>query len=131
MHDTRIINGTATTIESFPWQFSHRLGGNHICGGSILTATRGLTLASCFRFSLDLYSALVGATNRTDLAIGFHTDYSRVVKHSGFNFKTFRDNIAVVWFENKLPLSSKIWPVRIPAQDRPDPIPAIGLLSGW
>jgi len=131
-HNARIINGTTTTIEAFPWQFSHRVYGNHICGGSILTTTRGLLLATCFKTDiLAHYSALAGTANRTDEVNGFITEYSRLITHQGFSNGQFRDNIAVVWFKNELPFSSKIRPIRIPPQGAPDPIPAIGLLSGW
>lgn len=64
--DDKIIGGIETTIESHPHQISLRWRNEHICGGSILTPTRGLTAAHCINvyFSPSEYNVMAGSTLR-------------------------------------------------------------------
>nr|AEI58579.1 serine protease [Eupolyphaga sinensis] len=45
--DGRIVGGSTTTIQNYPYQVSLQYGGSHICGGSIISANYVLTAAHC------------------------------------------------------------------------------------
>lgn len=43
----RIVGGSDSRIEDFPYQISLRFNGRHTCGGSILNANTVLSAAHC------------------------------------------------------------------------------------
>lgn len=45
--NSRIVGGSLTTIDQYPYQVSLRSSGTHICGGSIISADWVLTAAHC------------------------------------------------------------------------------------
>lgn len=47
MLDGKIVGGTYTTIEQYPYQLSLELNGRHICGASIISEKKALTAAHC------------------------------------------------------------------------------------
>lgn len=47
MLDGRIVGGSATVIQNFPYQLSLQYYGQHICGASILSPVVALTAAHC------------------------------------------------------------------------------------
>ena len=47
---TKIIDGTETEINEYPWMVSLQLSGDHFCGGSIISEDWILTAAHCLEF---------------------------------------------------------------------------------
>lgn len=45
--EDRIVGGTDTVIEDYPYQLSLEIFGSHACGASIISANRALTAAHC------------------------------------------------------------------------------------
>ncbi|XP_069104236.1 fibrinolytic enzyme, isozyme C-like isoform X2 [Argopecten irradians] len=61
----RIIQGSDTTIDRYPWQASLEYNGNHICGAVILTNDFVLTAAHCVQNTISDYVVHVGSASRT------------------------------------------------------------------
>lgn len=129
----RIIGGAPVTIDRFPWQISLRFQNRHICGGSILSARNGLTAAHCLdiRQAAAVYSALVGTNNRLNTADGFATPLARFTLHPQWHRPTIQNDVAVIQFVQALPLSQRIRPISLPAQNAPVPHGASAVVSGW
>jgi len=109
---------------------SLRLGDRHVCGASILSATRGLTAAHCWSSRND-YSVLAGSTTRTGDAGAVRAAVSRFTRHPQYNGSTIDNDVAVLWFATALPLGPRIRPIRLPAQGTPVPHGAIATVTGW
>ncbi|MBN3310773.1 TMPS9 protease, partial [Amia calva] len=45
--EDRIVGGTDTTVEHWPWQVSLKINGQHTCGGSLVTPRWLVTAAHC------------------------------------------------------------------------------------
>jgi pancreatic elastase II len=59
-----IVGGSNANIANHPHQVSLRQG-SHICGASMIGATRAVTAAHCIGSGASTYSVLVGTTDRT------------------------------------------------------------------
>jgi len=64
----RIVGGEAAANHAWGWAVSYQYYGQHICGGSLLSADSGVTAAHCVADFLDQLSALtiVVGTNYLD-----------------------------------------------------------------
>jgi len=132
--DERVVGGTDTTIERYPWQLSLRQRGRHICGASALTVIRGLTAAHCLSPNLpsSTYSVLAGTNNRLQQdGRGFVTPIQRHILHPQWHRPTIRNDVAVLWFASPLPLGPTIRPIPLPAQDAQVPYRVTAVVAGW
>lgn len=131
--EERILGGVQVAIEQFPWQLSLRMNGNHICGASVLSATRGLTAGRCINVGLPIsqYSVLAGTKNRIDIQNGFVTQLTRFIRHPRYYLLTFENDLGVIWFARMLPLTQRIRPILLPPQDAAVPYGVTAAVSGW
>lgn len=127
----RIINGTEVNIEQYPYQLSFRVRRQHICGASIISPTHGLTAAHCISPShpLEVYSILAGVSKLSNEGDGQQRALSNIIKHPEFDQLTFRNDIAVLWFDQPFEFNGKIAAIDFPSVN--DALPKIGSIVGW
>jgi len=128
--DSRIIGGANADIRNFPWMLSLRNGNNHVCGASILSATRGLTAAHCLSGNTR-YNVLAGSTTRQGDPGSLQVDVQRFIVHPNGDSRALHNDVGVLWFARTLPLRNTIQPIRLPAQNAPAPYGTNALVSGW
>ncbi|KAM8927694.1 transmembrane protease serine 4-like [Pelodytes ibericus] len=122
----RIIGGTDTAIENWPWQASLQFMGQHVCGGSIINSRWILTAAHCFKgqAQVDRWRIQYGMAKLT-FTFGSPVDkifipgqYINDVKQydialmklkSDISFSALIQPICLPGYDNNLPPSSKLW----------------------
>lgn len=129
----RIVNGTDTSIEYYPFMVSIRFSSNyHACGGTIIAPNWILTAAHCIQ-SLDsaLYSvqygvsaiSITGPTIIDVVQIIYHPDFSTINQY--FN------DIALFRLATPITFNEKIYPVRLSNQGLVTPSGVAARLLGW
>lgn len=133
--DNRIVNGTATTIEQHPYQLSFRIENFHICGASILSATRGITTANCAkrREPSSSFTVQAGSTLRAGNSNAQVRRLSHHVVHPKWelNAFSFQYNIALLQWEQPLTFGDNVRAIALPFQNLPVPYGENAISSGW
>ncbi|KAH8373215.1 hypothetical protein KR009_002517 [Drosophila setifemur] len=128
--EPRIVGGTRAKEGQFPHQISLRSGGNHICGGSILSASFILTAAHCVKSGNNLTPASRLSIQAGSLTLskgGVRIPVSKVTVHPGY--KGNGNDVAVLRLQTALSFSSKIAAIKLATSDPPNG--ATVDLSGW
>ena len=81
----RIVGGEDADIKDHPWQVVLKIGGNGLCGGSIIAENWVLTAAHCFKKSTQPGEVRfkAGVSNRN--IGGAWTAIERIVVHKEYN----------------------------------------------
>ncbi|KAI8439083.1 hypothetical protein MSG28_012947 [Choristoneura fumiferana] len=102
---SRIVGGSAAALGQFPYQgglvITMSTGGTSVCGSTMLTNTRGLTAAHCWR---TLFSQARSFTVVYGSALlfsgGTRVDTTNVELHGSYNMITLVNDIAVITHAN-------------------------------
>ncbi|XP_058828032.1 chymotrypsin-1-like [Topomyia yanbarensis] len=117
--ERRIINGTDTTIEDFPFMISLRSSaGSHSCGGSILSNLWILTAAHCVNAltTPSLQSVQVGRTNISRPVDESVYRIELAIAHPGYNASdSYVNDIALLKLTTPLEFGESVQPVSLPA----------------
>lgn len=95
-YDTRIVGGSPTTIDRFPWQLSLRIKSKHRCGASILTKNRALSAAHCYRPAtdeIDDLTVLAGSTLRFGESGCYIVGLDKYIQHPNYNNATLENGM--------------------------------------
>lgn len=122
----RIVNGTATTIETIPFQVSILFFNSQWCGGAVLDETTILTAAHCFDnyfnnlYQLSSWSIRAGSSYWANG--GQLVQLQSVVRHEQYNPNTYDFDVAIIKLASPLTFDTTVQPVVL--------APANGVLYG-
>ncbi|NXY41704.1 PRS55 protease, partial [Ceuthmochares aereus] len=107
-----ITAGRYAKAGEFPWHVSIQSNGNHICGGTIISALWILTAAHCFEEAPPDLTVVVGGT---DLSLPLEEyELDSLILHENFDRMSMQNDIALILLSSPIKFSSKKTPVCLP-----------------
>lgn len=131
----RIVNGTATTIETIPFQVSILFFNSQWCGGAILDETTILTASHCFdnyfnnANQLSSWSVRAGSSYWANGGQLVQLQY--VVRHAQYNPNTYDFDIAIIKLASALTFNTAVQPVVLAQTDSVLSAGQSIQVSGW
>lgn len=133
--DSRIIGGTSTTIERFPYAVQVQRSNQLTCGGTLLTNRAVLSAAHCFvdrftprpdpsQYTIRAGTALRGSGGTTSRV-------SVIVVHQSYNTVTHDADVALMVLASRLSFSTKINRASLPMQGQSLPVNTGLIHVGW
>lgn len=133
----KIVGGQQADHGEYPWQVSLQRSSwgsySHFCGGSILDATTIITAAHCIEGVSASSLQVVAGDHRLNVNDGTEQNLkvSRIIKHSGYNSRTFENDIALLKLSSSLNLNSAyVSPVCLPTQQNHE-YSGYATVTGW
>lgn len=131
--DDRIVGGDGRKIEQHPYVVSLRADALHICSGSILTVTRVLSAAICWKplSPLQNYTILAGSTSRTGDSTGQYRNVAAFITHPKYDPYRYENNIAVLYLDKPLVLGANVRSITLYLPSTQVPYGVNATIAGW
>jgi len=138
----KIIGGTGTEVNEYPWQVGIAFvglsdGETPLCGGSIISDLHILTAAHCTLYpqlspaqSQQVIRVSVGEYSITDDDIHIRT-ISSVTIHPGYNPENLANDLAILTLSSPLAFSKAIAPICLPANSSNTFAGETATVIGW
>ena len=131
----RVYGGKPATNFQFPYQAGLKLSklkGYHVCGGSLISSTRVLTVAHCFK---DILSVLVILGARIldveeSTQVRINVPLKEIVLHPQFDDDKLHNDVAIIKLPSSVTFTIAISPIALP-EGKNDYADVTGILSGW
>ncbi|XP_076171823.1 trypsin-1 [Ptiloglossa arizonensis] len=131
--EKRIVGGTETQVNQYPWMALMMFRGRFYCGGSVVNSRYVLTAAHCVdRFDPNLMSIRIlehdrNSTTETEAKV-FKVD--KVIKHNGYSTFNYNNDIALVRLKEPIRFEGKMRPVCLPERAKTF-AGLMGIVTGW
>ncbi|KAF5286942.1 hypothetical protein FQR65_LT12401 [Abscondita terminalis] len=129
--DGRIVGGEDASEGEFPYQLSLQLNNAfHICGASILSATKALTAAHC----TDGTSASAFSVRAGSIIVetgGFVVFVSKISQNPNFSFWTLDYDVSVLDLKSPLVLGGNVQVIALQNLDEEPAEGSAAVVTGW
>jgi len=102
-----VVDGSDANIVDYPWIVSLRVGGNHNCGGSILSSRFVLTAAHCSGDSIQYGASRISSTGPNVIRV------NRIIRHEAYSSFTLVNDVAILELAEDIPLSPTAQAVKL------------------
>ncbi|XP_053698576.1 trypsin-1-like [Sabethes cyaneus] len=130
---TRIVGGTETRVNQYPWMVILQYGTTFYCGGSLISDRHVLTAAHCVHgFNPAKISAVLLDHDRSSSTETetITCKVERVIKHNGYNPSNYNSDIAILKLDRVLNFDQKLRPVCLPSPKKTF-TGYEGIVTGW
>ncbi|XP_058444136.1 transmembrane protease serine 9-like [Malaya genurostris] len=130
---TRIVGGTETRVNQYPWMAMLQYGGTFYCGGTLISDRHVLTAAHCVHgFNPAKISVVLLDHDRSNKeeAKTITTKVERVIKHNGYNPSNYNSDIAILKLDQVLKFDERLRPVCLPSAKKSF-TGYDGIVTGW
>ncbi|XP_014612565.1 PREDICTED: trypsin-1-like [Polistes canadensis] len=129
----RIVGGVETKVNQYPWMALLKYKKRFYCGGSVINSRYVLTAAHCVdRFDPSLMSVVILEHDRNSTTETQIQEYKveQVIKHSGYSFVNFNNDIALIKLNRVITFEGLMRPVCLPDKGKTYS-DSIGIVTGW
>lgn len=127
----RIVGGTDTVIEDWPWQVSLMQGGQHVCGGALVDPRWVLTAAHCFSGSKKELSRWKVVSGKTYLGSLWGSSVDRIIINGQYDASRNDYDIALMRLYSPISVGVSRRPVCLPPKDFGLSDGATMAVTGW
>lgn len=127
------MGGKPTQVNQYPWMALLMYNKKFYCGGSLINSKYVLTAAHCVDgFSKQKITVrLMEHDRNTDSESNvIDRKISRIIRHSGYNDRTFNNDIALLRLDEEIPIVGDVRPVCLPPRGKSFSNEE-GLVTGW
>ncbi|XP_050357316.1 trypsin, alkaline B-like [Nymphalis io] len=134
-NSTRIIGGTPTSVEKYPFVVQILYGSQLACGGSLITQWHVLSAAHCFvaengqQVSPVYYRIRIGSSYISKG--GLLRQLSLIVVHESYNSPVRDNDVAVLMLSASVPLSTAVGLATLPTANVVVPVGTPVIILGW
>ncbi|XP_070761960.1 transmembrane protease serine 4a [Enoplosus armatus] len=127
----RIVGGTNAFIEDWPWQVSLQQGGQHTCGGSLVSPGWVVTAAHCFTGSKKELSRWRVVSGRTYMGTLGGSYVDRIILNGNYDPARNDYDIALMRLSSPISVGVGRKPVCLPPKAFGLPAKASMAVTGW
>ncbi|XP_032365663.1 transmembrane protease serine 4a isoform X1 [Etheostoma spectabile] len=127
----RVVGGTDAFIEDWPWQVSLQQGGQHTCGGSLVSPNWVVTAAHCFTSSKKELSRWRVVSGRTYMGTLGGSCVDRIIVNGNYDPALNDYDIALMRLCSPITVEVGRKPVCLPPKASGLPAEASMTVTGW
>ncbi|XP_063059641.1 transmembrane protease serine 4b [Engraulis encrasicolus] len=129
--EDRIVGGSNSVIEEWPWQASLQWRGQHRCGGALISRRWVITAAHCFtrgKKEVEYWRVVLG---RTEMGSSGGVPVDKIVIHSSYKQTSNDYDITLLHLSKPVKPRDSVHPVCLPPYHLPLKTGEPLMVTGW
>ncbi|CRL05275.1 CLUMA_CG018249, isoform A [Clunio marinus] len=130
--ESRIVGGSTTGVNEFPWMARLSYFNRFYCGGMLINDRYVLTAAHCVKgFMWFMIKVTFGEHDRCDDSMRAETRFVLRAISQKFSYSNFDNDMALLRLNDRVPITDFIRPICLPTNKGEAYVGKTGLVTGW